>query len=139
MLVALITFLAAFVGLVILFGYQSRQLKLRQAIAKNDGTQNESPFEYIDHRAIEAHVGSFVKHMSRAFVLWVLKVSIKASFSIRRKIDMLVTKARKIAERHQKELKEREESAGARFLKTIGDYKTKIEKLRRKDKTFDNM
>ena len=136
---SLITFFIALVGLMVLLGYQLRNIRTKRVLIKEDSSGIERPFLYLNHEDLEARVGSFMRHMLRVFMLWILRISIKASFFARRKIDAIVHKAKKLAERHQKEIKEKEESAGGRFLKAIGEYKTKIEKLRKKDKTFDDM
>ncbi len=136
MIPALITFSIALVGLIGLIGYRMWQIKNNRVLV---GEQTGEKGFYLNEREIEARVSLFMKHMSRVFVLYALKISIKASFFVRKKINAIVKKAQTLAERHQKEITAHEESAGAKFLKAIAEYKTKIENLRKKDKTFDEM
>lgn len=125
MTIPLIFFILALVTIIALVSYQLGRVRSGQVVLESIDTEAENPLSKQNIAIYRNTLGIWLEARSRKLVLWILRISIKAGYFIKNKLDIIVSKVHRTAARHERKLLQEEEKPGT-FLKTISEYRNKI-------------
>lgn len=123
----IITFFASLVALIGFTGYRIWQLRTGLVMPEDGMHSASSEFPQIDLDQATRHLEISGREWSRWLVLFLLKISVKVTYFIKKRLDAIVTKAYKAVRRQEQEIRLlRENQEHMNFLNTIGEFKKGI-------------
>ncbi len=126
MQIILILFFVSLAGIAFMIGRKLILSKTQQV-----PTENNFLFEIPDHREVKHIATKNIKKYGFIFLVIIIRLYVRVSNSIKRKINELSRKIHKIVTRNKFE-KSTSHKEVSKFLKMISDYKQKISKIKHK-------
>ena len=130
----LILFIISLVVLIALIGSHTFALRAGKVNFAID-PEVENPLSRSNLAVYKNEIYDFLEVRTRKITLYALKFSIRLGYSVKARLDSLVSGVHRKMATHERKLKQEENTEGkdtGAFLKTIGEYKSRITRVHKK-------
>lgn len=125
---SIVIFIVSLIFLIGFLGFRLWQIRKGHVLPEDNDLQYENPLEVFDFATLSNFVGVQITKILRKITLETLKISIKASYFVKRKLDAIVAKVQHSIRNHERRIESEIDSGGEKFLNTIGEYKDKMKR-----------
>lgn len=125
---SIVIFIISLILLIGFLGIRLWQIRKGHVLPEDSDLQYENPLEIFDFATLRNMIDVNGRKILRRITLETLKISIKASYFVKRKLDAIVAKVQHAISKHEKKIQSEVDSGGEKFLNTISEYKDKMKR-----------
>lgn len=126
----IIIFAGSLLALSLLILYRARQIRAGVILPEDNEKQYEHFLEIVDLPTVQNISNTYMRTWLRKMTLFILRISIKIVYFVKKKLDVIVARVHKVIVTHERTLEDSTTDTGEKFLNSIGEYKDRMKRKR---------